>query len=132
MGGSWATAGGLLLILGALAGANLTSGSRFGSPGEPKCSPKGPSWRPVGASWGPFLDDFLDFFASFFAALFWYRFFGSLCTFGTNFASNLGSILCHFYDQGLDVSTPRKRCACRSDQGSGGVENVIKCVKKQR
>lgn len=74
----------------------------------------------------------MEICASFFPAFFWYCFFGSLCTFGTNFASILGIILCHFEEQGLEVSTPRKPCACRSDQGSGGVENVLKCVKNQK
>ena len=67
-----------------------------------------------------------------FLQLFRYCFFGSLSNFGTNFASILGCFLCHFEEQGLEVSTPRKPCACRSDQGSGGVENVLKCVKNQK
>ena len=33
---------------------------------------------------------------------------------------------------GWEVSTPRKRCACRSDQGSGAVENDQKALKKRR
>ena len=33
---------------------------------------------------------------------------------------------------GWEVSTPRKRCACRSDQGSGAVENDQKTLKKRR
>ena len=32
---------------------------------------------------------------------------------------------------GWDVSTPRKRCACRSDQGSGAMENDQKAIKNE-
>ena len=33
---------------------------------------------------------------------------------------------------GWEVSTPRKRCACRSEQVSGAVENDQKALKKRR
>ena len=117
-----------LMVASYLPGA----GSRFGRPREPKCSPKGPSWRLRGRILGSILGRFLDICASFFRHLFWHPFLRVFARFRTNFASIWGSILCDFAQPGLVVSTPRKPCACRSDQGSGVVENVLKCIKNRR
>ncbi len=96
LGGFWPTAGGLSLILGALDGANLPSGSCFGSPRGPKCSPKGPSWRLRGRILGSILGRFFDICASFFRHPFRHPFLCVVARFRTNFASIWGSILCDF------------------------------------
>ena len=108
-------------------------------PGAVLAGPRGPSARPrvrlgasVGVSWGPFWDDFLIFVRLFFGTFFGILFLRVFARFRTNFASIWGSILCDFAQLGLVVSTPRKPSACRSDQGSRGVENVLKCFKNRR